>query len=135
MPRNIDEYLKLLNPPIDEIVKGADADIYIDGVLYDFKTTKYYSYKKNDIQQIISYYLLYRINLRFFDDRSDFIIEFEEILPIREVAIYQARYGEISILDMELENSELIEKAVDELLILFKKPFMSKYANLAIYYR
>ncbi len=29
MPRNIDEYLKLLNPPIDEIVKGADADIYI----------------------------------------------------------------------------------------------------------
>jgi len=78
---------------------------------------------------------LYRINLRFFDDRSDFIIEFEEILPIREVAIYQARYGEISILDMELENSELIEKAVDELLILFKKPFMSKYANLSIYYR
>nr|WP_312985513.1 hypothetical protein [Clostridioides sp.] len=126
----------LFNPEFGKctiVTKGADADIHIDGVLYDFKTTKYNSYKKIDIQQIISYYLLYKINLRFYDDISDFFTEDKEIKPINKVAVYQARYGEINILDMKFENSELIEKAVDELLILFKKPFMSKYAKLAEY--
>ncbi|HBW33844.1 hypothetical protein [Desulfosporosinus sp. BICA1-9] len=39
------------------LVGGADADIYIDGVLYDFKSTKTNAYKWQDFGQIISYYL------------------------------------------------------------------------------
>ncbi|WP_191565976.1 hypothetical protein [Metabacillus idriensis] len=34
---------------------GADADIYVDGTLYDFKTSKLTGYRWKEIAQIFSY--------------------------------------------------------------------------------
>ena len=53
-------------------VGGADADIYIDGTLYDFKCTKKNGYVGKDWQQIISYYIFEQINLRREDKESSF---------------------------------------------------------------
>lgn len=40
------------------LVGGADADIFIDGTLYDFKTTKDQALAKRDNLQLIGYFLL-----------------------------------------------------------------------------
>lgn len=111
------------------VVRGADGDIFIDGVLYDFKTTKYNSYNSKDIQQIISYYLFNRINIKFYDTRSSFVSHNYECTNIDRVAIYLARYGEINYLDVNSINSELIEKSIKDILDLFKDEFMSILNN------
>lgn len=69
-----------------KLVNGADADICIDDVLYDIKTTKSYSYKWKDIAQITSYYLFSQI---------------ERNLDVHRIAIYLARYGEIIYFDVK----------------------------------
>ena len=107
------------------IVKGADADIFIDGVLYDFKTTKYKSYNSKDIQQIISYYLFNRVNLKMHDTSSNFVSPNFDCTNINTISIYLARYGEIIYLDMQSINNELIEKSINDILELFKSEFMS----------
>lgn len=68
------------------LVQGADADLIIDGVLYDIKTTKFNEYKWQDIAQITGYYLF---------------SEIENLYNIKRIAIYLARYGEIIYFDVE----------------------------------
>lgn len=111
------------------VVRGADGDIFIDGVLYDFKTTKYNSYNSKDIQQIISYYLFNRINIKFYDTSSSFVSHDYDRTNIERISIYLARYGEINYLDIKSINSELIEKSIKDILDLFKDEFMSILNN------
>lgn len=110
------------------VIRGADADIFIDGVLYDFKTTKYYSYKTNDIRQIISYYLFNKINIKLYDTGSSFVSYNYDVTNVNKIAIYLARYGEINYLDMKSINCQLIEKTVEDILDLFKDDFMSLFS-------
>lgn len=107
------------------VVRGADGDVFIDGVLYDFKTTKYNYYNSKDIQQIISYYLFNRINIKFYDTSSSFVSHDYDCTNIDRISIYLARYGEINYLDMKSINSELIERSIEDILELFKGDFMS----------
>ena len=113
-------------------VRGADADIFIDGVLYDFKTTKYYSYNSKDIQQIISYYLFSRINTKMYDSKSSFVSYDYDCTNIDRVSIYLARYGEINYLDIDLINPVLIEKSIEEILELLKDDFILSPADFII---
>jgi hypothetical protein len=71
---------------------GADADILIDGTLYDFKTTKEKSLKTNDNLQMIGYYLLNEF-ATYLD------IEYDDI-GIERVAFYKARFGEVEYYDV-----------------------------------
>lgn len=107
------------------VIGGADADVFIDGVLYDFKTTKYNSYNLKDIQQIISYYLFNKINIKLYDTSSSFVSYDYDCTNIDRVSIYLARYGEINYLDVKSINPELIEKSIKDILELFKDDFMS----------
>jgi hypothetical protein len=99
------ESIVLFNPEFglgSELVGGADADIFIDGVLYDFKTTKNRGYVGKDVYQIIGYYLLNEItkkHKRYWSKR------YREISPliihnINKIAFYKARFGEIEYLDV-----------------------------------
>lgn len=45
------------------MVNGADGDIIIDGVLYNFKTGKSFVYSSENAAQLIGYYLLNEISL------------------------------------------------------------------------
>lgn len=121
----------IFNPEFGDcsnVIRGADADIFIDGVLYDFKTTKHYSCKTNDIRQIISYYLFNKINIKLYDTGSSFVSYNYDVTNVNKIAIYLARYGEINYLDIESINSELIEKTVEDILDLFKDDFMSLFS-------
>lgn len=99
-----------------ELVDGADADIFIDGVLYDFKTTKNRGYVGKDIYQIIGYYLLNEItkkHKKFWEKRYT---EFAPLITydINKVAFYKARFGEVECLDIsfldEFNKKKVIEK-------------------------
>lgn len=102
------------------LVSGADADIYIDGTLYDFKTTLDNSLKRNDNLQMIGYYLL---NLLAKATMSD-VLEFDYTsIDIRKLSFYKARYGEIEYYNVEKHlscNSALIRQKLKELAEHFK---------------
>lgn len=68
-------------------VFGADADLYVDGVLYDFKSTKYFSYKADYAAQLTGYCLLNQLCLHGHEGDIG-----EEI---KKAAFYYSRYGVI----------------------------------------
>ncbi len=70
---------------------GADADIYIDGVLYDFKCTKDMYKDWYEIGQLFGYYCLYLLSSMDKDDKLPCMKK-----PIHTIAVYKSRYGIIN---------------------------------------
>ncbi|PEO24957.1 hypothetical protein COL24_01030 [Bacillus toyonensis] len=98
------------------IVDGADGDIIIDGVLYDFKTGKPFAYSRVNAAQLIGYYFLNDISLIAMElgyESSSFDIE--------KVALYKARYGEIEYFDLKNTNAEKNTEITTELILHFKE--------------
>lgn len=93
------------------LLGGADADIYIDGVLYDFKTTKESGYHWQDVAQIYVYYLLHYLNVVTGensyaapdDANKGHMIDGD----IEKIALYKARFGVIESLDVPLIEAKL----------------------------
>lgn len=77
---------------ISSVIGGADADIFIDGVLYDFKTSKKNGYNWKEIAQITSYYLFAEMSLDKGITNSCFKHTKDRI---DKIAIYLARFGEV----------------------------------------
>ncbi len=93
---------------------GADADIFIDGTLYDFKCTKSKEYKWIECAQIVGYYLLHIIDKKC----GGYGIGFDEIgdaNSIINLAFYRGRFGEIENLDVKLLDEEKVEHAIEAL--------------------
>lgn len=80
------------------ICGGADADIYIDGVLYDFKCTNKTGYAWNETAQIYGYFLLSNV-AKYFSDTTNMLHDYD----IHRIAFYRARYGEIEYFDINIE--------------------------------
>ena len=79
------------------LVSGADADIFIDGTLYDFKTTKDKTLKNNDNLQMIGYYLLNELAKETMSEDLGFAYTH---MNINKLAFYKARFGEIEYYDV-----------------------------------
>ena len=76
----------LLNPdfgPGSLLVKGADADLILDDLLIDIKTTKNLTLERKSFDQLLGYYVLSLIERRFEPD----------IKPITRLGIYFSRYA------------------------------------------
>ncbi len=82
------------------ICGGADADIFIDGTLYDFKCVKRCGYVWQEIAQLLGYYLLDCYAKRN-NDENNLLKECE----IKRIALYRARYGETEYYDLKSCNS------------------------------
>ena len=83
--------LCLLNPTFgeaSELIGGADADLIIDDVLIDIKTTTKLEFKRDHFNELIGYYTLYKIG-----GIPDTPVE----PKIRNLGIYYSRYGELYI--------------------------------------
>jgi hypothetical protein len=79
----------LLNPSFGEAsraINGADGDLIIDDVLLDIKTTKNPPLDSGDFQQLMGYYLLYRIG------GITGFASFKGAHSISRVGIYFARF-------------------------------------------
>lgn len=99
------------------LVGGADADVYINGTLYDFKTTKDNSLKKKDNLQMIGYYLL--DELSYYAGSEEF--DFGDYHSIDRVAFYKARYGEIEYCDVQKHfTAETLKKKLVDLTKTFE---------------
>lgn len=89
---------------------GADADIFVDGILYDFKTTKNSGYKGKDVQQIIGYYILDCIAKKNKDRFAKLQNE-----RIKKIAFYKGRFGEIELYDLNNIEDENLKNAIEEI--------------------
>ncbi|PEJ62422.1 hypothetical protein CN906_20730 [Bacillus toyonensis] len=96
------------------MVNGADGDIIIDGVLYNFKTGKSFVYSSENAAQLIGYYLLNEISLAVgqFDYRGSYF-------DIEKVALYKARYGETQYFDLKNIDVKKIVEITRELILHF----------------
>ena len=89
---------------------GADADIYIDGVLYDFKCTKGIYKDWTEIGQIYGYYCLYRLCCEDADNDTPWTQH-----QIDAIAIYKARYGMINKCFIGQSNADYSKEALNRL--------------------
>lgn len=89
---------------------GADADIFIDGVLYEFKTNKNVGYNWKEVAQVISYFYLKEIEEEenFYDS---LFIESEII----KLSFYRARFGQFENIDISKLRDSKFSKTKDEL--------------------
>ena len=83
------------------LVGGADADIYIDGTLYDFKTTIKNGYVWTEFAQVLGYSLLSSL-ANYYNDTDNMLNSCE----INKIALYKARYGEIEYVDISECSTE-----------------------------
>lgn len=100
------------------IVGGADADIYIDGTLYDFKVIKKNGWSSAYATQIIGYYLLDLIAKKCEDWKSNLYN-----YKIDRVALYNVRYEKISYYDCDKLNGTIIDNIIhkiSDIYILYK---------------
>jgi len=95
---------------------GADADIFIDGTLYDFKTTKKNGYNWKEVAQIIGYFFLNRLQIRWNCDDDNL-----NKMQIEKVAFYKARFGEIECFDINNLGQDIIVSTEEKLDKYFKK--------------
>jgi hypothetical protein len=103
------------------ICGGADADIFIDGTLYDFKTSKNPGYRWIEISQIFGYYFLNKIAANLKDDNAML-----NGFTINRLAIYKARYGTIEFIDISTMDAEKMEVTFNEIYDLLKPPSKSE---------
>ena len=96
-----------LNPTFgygSELVGGADADLIIDDLLVDIKTTKYLSFTQEQYNQLIGYYILSKLGK----------INESETIPISKIGIYFSRHGVLhTISAKEIEEHTNFPKFVD----------------------
>lgn len=78
------------------LVSGADADIFIDGTLYDFKTSLDPSLKISDNLQMIGYYLLNDLAIATLSEDYGFYYTY---MWIKRLAFYKGRFGEVEYYD------------------------------------
>lgn len=99
--------LCLLNPTFGEaslLVGGADADLVIDDMLIDIKTTKNFKLTSNDFQQLIGYYILHEIAGSSLSTPKG---------AINKLGIYVARYAYLHVFAIrELINSKTFPRFV-----------------------
>lgn len=82
----------LLNPTFGEasqLVGGADADLVIDDLLLEIKTTKKLDLSLDHFLQLVGYYVLYRIGS---------MNNAPQQLAIQRLGVYFSRYGELCII-------------------------------------
>jgi hypothetical protein len=95
------------------LLGGADADIVIDGTLYDLKTSKEPGYKWQDVAQLWGYYLLSRDDGTFAP--MDLLQFYDGPLlkgGITRLAFYRARFGEIEYVDIDQIDQRTADEAV-----------------------
>lgn len=109
--------LVIFNPTFSEtpVIGKADADIFIDGTLYDFKTNKspiYYTQYNNwdkDFKQIYGYYLLLQMS-----NKRNIETSFNNE-QITRLAFYKARFGEIEYIDISKISQQELEDSISKI--------------------
>ncbi|MEK4790529.1 hypothetical protein [Bacillus sp. FSL K6-2971] len=94
------------------LVDGADADILVDDVLYDFKVVKDVGYKSADVLQLTGYFLLNKL-LKEIEHNYGVSesLPFDDI-EFSKICLYKARFGECEYFDFNDINDQDIRAAL-----------------------
>ncbi|MCP2033019.1 hypothetical protein L1279_000002 [Planomicrobium sp. HSC-17F08] len=109
------------------LVGGADADIFIDGTLYDFKTTKNYNLVQKDNLQMIGYFILNELANECAISTG---IGTNYDMNIKRIAFYKARFGEIEYYNVGKYLSFLENEKLEQTLKQLAKHFNNNLGNL-----
>lgn len=89
------KHICILNPTFgkaSQLVGGADADLIIDDMIIEIKTTKNHSFLREYFHQLIGYYILYRIgNVDGLPNKH----------KIKRLGIYYSRFGYLYTFDIK----------------------------------
>lgn len=110
---NVNSNSTVVFNPTFRCFHGADADIFIDGVLYDFKTGKDIGYNWHEVAQLWAYYLLHEI------DYNNKEIDSFSVQKIKRFGIYRGRCADIDYIDVSDIPDR--DKSIKQLEILLKK--------------
>ena len=93
-------------------VGGAEADIYIDGGLYDFKARMDTGYHQQDVMQLWGYYLLHQMNIMKIRVNS---LENDDLgeKKIDRLCIYYSRYGVVHSCPVSSGDTETLDTFAD----------------------
>lgn len=116
-------------------VRGADADIIIDGTLYDFKSTKQVGYVWQDVAQIVGYFFLNELTKDIYQRVNKVESKEYEHHKLNRLGFYRARYGEIEYVDTSFFSPALIEETKKQFASYFafaadRNPIIEKYTFL-----
>lgn len=103
---------------------GAEADLYVDGCLYEIKSGKREKNKWIDVGQVYAYYLLNQLCERYKEETtvSDLTESFNIGCSVDEIAIYYSRTGVLKKCPIKLFN--YYRKKQDE--VLFRRIIITK---------
>ena len=122
LKRMLDSFKKTFLPSVNEnsdvvynphfgigsrIIGGADADIFIDGILYDFKTSIKNGWSSADVTQITGYFILDAVAKKCNDKRNWLYGH-----AIEKIALYKVRYEEIAFFNTKDIPSDLLENTI-----------------------
>lgn len=107
------------------MVGGADADIYIDGTLYDFKVVKKNGWSSKNATQIMGYFILDLFAKECKDPKTDLYNK-----KIERIALYNVRYAEIDYYDCKNIDKNLLKNAIrriGDIFILYKVFYLKRH--------
>ena len=111
----------VLNPTFNEasvLVNGADCDIVIDDKIIEIKTTKKLDLKREYFNQLMGYYILYKIGG---------ISGLPRTHQIKRIGVYFSRYGLLYLINLsEIVNEETFPDFVE----WFKERAMQEFGSL-----
>lgn len=108
----IDKNSRVVYNPTFTCCRYADADIWVDGCLYDFKTTKNIGYNENEVKQLWWYVLLHAI------DKKHIALGTFQSYDIDSMALYKARCADVDKVKL---NKEYVNNCANELEQLLRK--------------
>ena len=97
--------------PWSSEVGGGIADLYLDGVLYDFKSTKKTGYSWEDVGQLYGYYILHRLCQKY--SKDDVLASPIPITNINTIALYYSRLGDIETCNLLESNAILPDSELE----------------------
>lgn len=113
-PHSFIIYNPTYSTEVTNALRGIDADIYFDGVLLDFKSTKHFAYDKSNAYQLLSYYLFQLID-KALKKKTELCNE-----DIERFAFYKSRSGQIEYYDVKNLDKNAVHEALVKICAMFK---------------
>ena len=103
----------IFNPSFDfgeELIGETDCDMIVDSKIVDLRTSIGFEYPKDRVTKSMVHFLLSELNNEFGCEAG--------VYPVDSLVFYSARYGETEIFHIDDINPEIIDKALEKLIIV-----------------
>jgi len=114
--------------PWSSKVGGGIADLYLDGILYDFKSTKKTGFSWEDVGQLYGYYILNRLCLKY--SKDEVLASPIPITNINAIAVYYSRLGDIETCNLLESNAILPDSELEYIVSIIHEHNEERYNSM-----